>query len=508
MIFSKLLETLRNDYFIEVISEKNEINIRDVALIDVKRTTFSENTLYFGYDSQLQGIPNLPSQCILTHSVNSPKITYCNCNLAYTDDSSLFSIFNEVKSYLEKDINSTLYEDLITIADKTRNLNSVIDLASINLGQSLLLCDTTFKIIASSSSIPVSDPLWSENVKKGYCNYDFIRAVKSLPSIKNLSKSSSPVEVTCSESPNRKFTKKVFLNERQIGFILMIEGQKKISSSNDELLKIICDAVEYTIKKYISNLSEIVTPHYRVMYDCIIGVPFEDIESRLTSIQFPSKMTALYIHDNYNDDNWYKRNKIVHDIKLEFLGAHVTYDNKGIIVAIPNDKINIDNDLILHLNKFADNENIKIGISYPFFTIKQLYNHYQQAYKALILGQLFKPSKKVYSYEDYMAYDLISRVDDKNSLSTMLHPSLSILKDYDKKNKTHLFETLKAYINNDCTIKTTASELFIHRNTLSYRINRIIELTNLDFEDYHTKFLLKFSFLINDYCYKIDERSM
>lgn len=288
----------------------------------------------------------------------------------------------------------------------------------------------------------------------------------------------------------------------------MIEGQKKISSSNDELLKIICDAVEYTIKKYISNLSEIVTPHYRVMYDCIIGVPFEDIESRLTSIQFPSKMTALYIHDNYNDDNWYKRNKIVHDIKLEFLGAHVTYDNKGIIVAIPNDKINIDNDLILHLNKFADNENIKIGISYPFFTIKQLYNHYQQAYKALILGQLFKPSKKVYSYEDYMAYDLISRVDDKNSLSTMLHPSLSILKDYDKKNKTHLFETLKAYINNDCTIKTTASELFIHRNTLSYRVNRIIELTNLDFEDYHTKFLLKFSFLINDYCYKIDERSM
>lgn len=507
MIFSKLVEVLKNDYFIEVISDKREINICDVALIDVKRNRFLENTLYFGYDSQLQGTLSVPSQCILTHSVNSPKITYCNCNLAYTDDSSLFSIFNEVKSYLEKDINSTLYEDLITISDKTQNLNSVIDLASINLGQSLLLCDTTFKIIASSSSIPVSDPVWSENVKKGYCNYDFIQAVKSLPSIKNRSKSSSPVEVTCSESPNRKFTKKVFLNKQQVGFILMIEGEKKISSSHDELLNIVCDAVEYTVKKYISNLSEIVTPHYRIMYDCIIGVPLEDIERRLSSIHFPPKMAALYIEDKDQADNWYKRNQVVHNIKLEFPGTHVTYDNNGIIAAIPYHNVNIDKDLILHLNKFAENENIKIGISYPFSSIKQLYNHYQQSSKALTLGKLFKPTEIVYPYEDYLAYDLISRTDDKNSLNNLLHPSLSVITDYDKKNKTQLFNTLKSYINNDCTIKTTASELFIHRNTLSYRLNKIIELSHLDFEDHHTKFLLKLSFLINDYSDKIADSS-
>lgn len=507
MIFSKLVEVLKNDYFIEVISDKKEINICDVALIDVKRNTFLENTLYFGYDSQLKGTLSVPSQCILTHSVNSPKITYCNCNLAYTDDSSLFSIFNEVKSYLEKDLNSTLYEDLITIADKTQNLSSVIDLASINLGQSLLLCDTTFKIIASSSSIPVSDPVWSENVKKGYCNYDFIQAVKSLPSIKNRSKSSSPVEVTCSESPNRKFTKKVFLNKQQVGFILMIEGEKKISSSHDELLNIVCDAIEYTVKKYISNLSEIVTPHYRIMYDCIIGVPLEDIERRLNSIHFPPKMATLYIEDNCESDNWYKRNKVVHNIKVEFPGTHVTYDNKGIIAALPYIKVNVDKDLILKLHKFAENENIKIGISYPFSDIKNLHNQYEQSFKALTLGKLFKPTENVYLYENYLAYDLISRADSKNSLINLLHPSLSVLKTYDKKNKTQLFKTLKSYVNNDYIMKTTAAELFIHRNTLSYRINKIIELSSLNFQDHDTKFLLKLSFLIDDYSNKIAHSS-
>lgn len=503
MIFSKLLEELQNDYFIEIISEKKEINICDVALIDVKRGPFSDDTLYFGYDSQLQYTQSLPCQCILTHSLNSPKITYSNCNLAYTDDSSLFSIFNEVKSYLDKDITSTLYEDLVAIADKTQSLNSILDLASIHLGQSLLLCDTTFKIIANSSSIPVSDPLWSENVKKGYCNYDFIRAVKSLPSIKSLPNSSDPVEVTCSESPNRKFTKKIFLDGEQIGFILMIEGDKKISS-HDELLKIVCDAVEYTVKKYISNLSEIVTPHYKVMYDCLIGVPFEDIESRIKSIHFPPKMVVLYIHDNEHNDNWYRRNKVAQDIKLEFQNTHVTYDNDGIIAAIPYNKVNIDNDLVMGLNKFANNENLKIGISYPFYDIKQLSNYYEQAHNALMLGRMFKPSESVYSYEDYLPYDLISHVADKDSLKNLLHPSLLVLQNYDKKNKTQLFDTLKSYINNDCIIKTTSSELFIHRNTLSYRINKIITLTNLNFEDNHTKFLLKLSFFTNDYYDKIE----
>lgn len=502
MLFSKLLEKLRTEYSIETISAKEQTNICDVVLIDQKRKSFADSILYLGYDSQLQHTSKIPNQCILTHSLNSPKITQSNFNLAYTDDCSLFSIFNEVKSLLEKDISKTLYQDLIDIADKTHNLNSVIDLASINLGQSILLCDTTFKIITSSTSIPVSDHVWSKNIKQGYCSYDFISAVKALPNIKNVSKSTETLEVTCIASPNRKLTRKVFFNKKQVGFILMIEGEKKFSQSNEELLSIVSDAIEYTIKNYIANLAEIITPHYSLMYDFIIGAPIEDIKPKLDKILFPSLMTVLYLCNKNDFDNWYRRNETASKLSLLFPGTHLTYNNKGIVAVIPTNLSNPTDNYTNKLLKFAESENVYIGISYDFSDICMLYKHYQQAYKALSLGEIFEPDKKYYFYKDFQAYDLISRADDKSSLPNLISPTLLILKSYDKKNKTQLLNTLHTYIDNDCCAKETAASLFIHRNSLSYRLNKIVELTNIDFEDHQSKFLLKLSFLINDYCMK------
>ena len=66
MTFSKLVEILSNDYRIDILSQGEDIEIQDIALIDNKHDK-RKSTLYFGYVKQLQdGIP-LPSQCILAH---------------------------------------------------------------------------------------------------------------------------------------------------------------------------------------------------------------------------------------------------------------------------------------------------------------------------------------------------------------------------------------------------------------------------------------------------------
>ena len=49
-----------------------------------------------------------------------------------------------------------------------------------------------------------------------------------------------------------------------------------------------------------------------------------------------------------------------------------------------------------------------------------------------------------------------------------------------------LIETLECYINHNCDIKQTAEGMYLHRNTLRYRINKIEELLQVDINDIQT----------------------
>lgn len=48
----------------------------------------------------------------------------------------------------------------------------------------------------------------------------------------------------------------------------------------------------------------------------------------------------------------------------------------------------------------------------------------------------------------------------------------------------------------------TASSLYLHRNTLAYRKQKIISLTGVDLEDIETQYLLHFSMVIERYLQK------
>ena len=58
---------------------------------------------------------------------------------------------------------------------------------------------------------------------------------------------------------------------------------------------------------------------------------------------------------------------------------------------------------------------------------------------------------------------------------------------YDKKYNTNLIQTLEVYLNKNCNLNQTAETLFIHRNTIKYRLQRIEEITNTSLNDAFTR---------------------
>ena len=77
---------------------------------------------------------------------------------------------------------------------------------------------------------------------------------------------------------------------------------------------------------------------------------------------------------------------------------------------------------------------------------------------------------------------------------------------YDEINNTNYYHTLFLYLKNNQNSTLTAKDLFIHRNTMLYRINKIKELTNIDFSNTEETFQVLLSYKIMNYINKLDNK--
>lgn len=111
---------------------------------------------------------------------------------------------------------------------------------------------------------------------------------------------------------------------------------------------------------------------------------------------------------------------------------------------------------------------------------------YQEA-KNLIpkKDQLPNPShKKVLSASTLGIYKFMFHSDNQGEILEYCNSKLDKLEEYDHANGTFLKETLLAYYMNGFNTVKTAEALFIHRNSLMYRLKKIEELLEIELTDY------------------------
>lgn len=81
---------------------------------------------------------------------------------------------------------------------------------------------------------------------------------------------------------------------------------------------------------------------------------------------------------------------------------------------------------------------------------------------------------------------LLLQLDDPDQLAAFSDRTLAPLAGYDREHRTHLVDTLEAFLGSRLSRPDTAAALHIHVNTVKQRIHRIEELTDCDFSDLDT----------------------
>jgi len=104
----------------------------------------------------------------------------------------------------------------------------------------------------------------------------------------------------------------------------------------------------------------------------------------------------------------------------------------------------------------------------------------RQAQHAIDLGIRLGRDGQTICYEELGIYRLLLQVGDMDQLWQFALDVLGPLIDYDARHKVDLVGTLSAYLNQHESLKQTARVLRVHVNTVTYRIQRIEQLTSLD----------------------------
>jgi len=139
---------------------------------------------------------------------------------------------------------------------------------------------------------------------------------------------------------------------------------------------------------------------------------------------------------------------------------------------------------------------VSIGISTAVENLKDLARAYKEAQIAIEVGKVFETEKNILSYDNLgigrLIYQLpttlcemfISEVFKRGTLESLDRETLM---------------TIQCFFENNLNVSETSRKLFVHRNTLVYRLEKIKKITGLDLREFEHAITFKVALMVKKY---------
>jgi len=237
------------------------------------------------------------------------------------------------------------------------------------------------------------------------------------------------------------------------------------------------------------------------------------------SLSYSVIVIAINVDKKYNKfdpkltDYLYQINKrlfsiIKRIIKNEYPKLILGNKSNKIIILYGSEKNNTLNKVKQDIDKFCNEiiryaeyesivNNISIGIGSNYSDSMELWRSYNEANRVIeyLDGEIVK---NIAYFEELGIYRILSCEEIKPELKQIYIELLGNLVKYDKEKSTELIDTLKNYFKYAGNLKKVSEEMFSHYNTIIYRIQRIKEITGIDFDDYDDRLNLQIALKIHE----------
>ena len=139
---------------------------------------------------------------------------------------------------------------------------------------------------------------------------------------------------------------------------------------------------------------------------------------------------------------------------------------------------------------------VSVGISTMVGTIQELAQAYREARIALEVGKVFDTEKNIISYDNLgigrLIYQLPTTLCELFLKEVFKKESIDVL-------DSETIGTIQKFFENNLNVSETSRKLFVHRNTLVYRLDKIKKLTGLDLREFDDAIVFKVAMMVNKY---------
>ncbi len=139
---------------------------------------------------------------------------------------------------------------------------------------------------------------------------------------------------------------------------------------------------------------------------------------------------------------------------------------------------------------------VVIGIGSTVGNIKDLAKSFKEAQAALEVGKVFDTDKSIINYDNLgiarLIYQLPTTLCETFLSEVFKRGSIESL------DQETLF-TIQRFFENNLNVSETSRKLFVHRNTLVYRLEKIKKITGLDLREFDHAIIFKIALMVNKY---------
>ena len=394
--------------------------------------------------------------------------------------------------------------DLLCSLPRASSLQQLCDLTYQILGNPVFISDLAHTILAYTKCVEIPDPIWQENIVKSHLDRNTLCQEREVSAVHDSSTAEHrPVLVEDSYLPFPRIIKALTHKGQAIGVMVVTAYLTPFAREDTELVELISS---FVVSRLVEDRYHIIDDRQSVenfFINLLDGAPFspERVRRRLEMLGYrPRSHTyVLAISGGHGDEpaTGTDLDGLLQQFRLLGSCRVFLYNTHLICVYGSEEDILNWNDQAPDLAALLRRENLLCGISREVRDAG-MREYYRQAQAALETGfRLCRPDS-FYPYDSLSSFTLFQNLP-REDLDLYCHQRISELNRYDETHGMELCATLQVYLEQAKSLARTAEILFIHRNTVRYRIKKCMELMHTDLEDGNEIFAYILSLRILEY---------
>ena len=281
------------------------------------------------------------------------------------------------------------------------------------------------------------------------------------------------------------------------GRLNVMEKNRPLNPGDKQLIKIISQWLRPALGA--SNQSETTYKNNHIFFGLLKGEEINQqemyVQLRYEGWEEADEYQIFYIQDMNEYTSGpkpvWKNTKI--ELSTLFPHSRILNTDSNYILICNNSRSQPASNALLSV--LASRKELRTGFGYPFMGIRNIIHSYRQALAAVSYGLLYHPEKRIYNFYTYALYSLLESKELRQSVRDC-QPDIMGLFERELEVKDGLYQSFSVYMKHDGSLTHAAAELYVHKNTLAYRIRKIAEGFFYPYDDIYTKNYMRLSVLV------------